>query len=469
MSVRLDAEPREAGTRFRLFPQPPFLSPDRPPETVRVSSAAGTVGPGPSDRRMYVIDPVGKEDSYGLQRGPMGSPYLYLPPWDGPVAAPATPDRAGHFDHIPVGTPAFEAAHVFGTARFVLDVWEGYFGGRIPWHFRSHYRRLEIVLMRELNNARMGYGFLEVGRERADDGTIVPYSLHFDVIAHEVGHALIFAVLGMPREGATRGEFYGFHESAADLVSLVTVLHFGSVVEDLLNNTRGNLYRLNRLNRIGELSENEQVRLASNTRTLWDFADGWDDEHDLSEPLTGALFDVLVDIFHEALLARGLIDPRLEAFADVAEYNPAMDEAIQAGFDRAYGRNPEGFRDALTEARDIMGSYLADSWQRLTADHLGYDDVAMALLETDRRLNCGRFSQAIINNFRARGVGTVRIGPPLAGWNEGSHAFSDRTLHPGHVAGLPDMPFRERMGMAGFGKRVTGVVGLSRRRLERAW
>jgi hypothetical protein len=37
--------------------------------------------------------------------------------------------------------------------------------------------------------------------------------------------------------------------------------------------------------RFAELACNEQIRLASNAVKLSAFADGWDDEHDLSQPL----------------------------------------------------------------------------------------------------------------------------------------------------------------------------------------
>ena len=54
------------GTRFLLFPQPPFLDNFAEPEIVTVSSPAGSIGPGPSDERMYAIHPVGKELQYGF-------------------------------------------------------------------------------------------------------------------------------------------------------------------------------------------------------------------------------------------------------------------------------------------------------------------------------------------------------------------------------------------------------------------
>src|SRR5215468_9002284 len=78
-SVVYDSDPIRArcGTRFLLFPQPPFLKHYRTPVSVRLSPRAGTVGPGPADARMYVIEPVGKPQPYGIVPGPFGTPFVY--------------------------------------------------------------------------------------------------------------------------------------------------------------------------------------------------------------------------------------------------------------------------------------------------------------------------------------------------------------------------------------------------------
>ena len=79
------------------------------------------------------------------------------------------------------------AAHMYGTLRFVLDVWEKYFGGPIPWHFEEDQRRLELVPLVEWNNAHSGYGFIETGFARPTEPDRQPFCLNFDVLAHELG------------------------------------------------------------------------------------------------------------------------------------------------------------------------------------------------------------------------------------------------------------------------------------------
>ncbi|MFW8594456.1 hypothetical protein [Cribrihabitans neustonicus] len=418
------------GTRFLLFPQSPFLTEEPVLELIEISAPPGTVGPGPSDPRMYAVDPLGKTVPYGaLIAGPAG-PQMYLPPWGGPRGPAAAPDAEGHFLHVTPDDPGFEAAHLFASAHFTLDVWEFYFGHELPWHFARDFDRLELSLLPGLDNAHIGWGFLETGGSHEHGGEYRPYSLNFDVVAHEIGHAIIYSVVGMPSEETAPGEYYGFHESAADMVSLLAALHFGSVIEVLLEQTRGNLYTFNQLNRFAELSENAQIRMAANTRVLSEFAGGWSSEHALSEPLTGALFDILVDIFHERLLVHGLITPEMEDLSDHLEGSPEYGAVMQAQFDARYALDPEGFRIALIEARDFMGSYLAGAWQLLEADCLSYAAVEEALLHVDREITGGAFASIIEGNFRMREIGLVRPGPRLADGGEDSHAHSVRVRVP---------------------------------------
>ncbi|WP_415715206.1 hypothetical protein [Roseibium sp.] len=417
------------GTRFRLFPQPRFLEDFQEPETVFVSSPAGTLQPGPADERMYTIFPIGKPRPYGIAPGPADRGDVLAPPWTGDAHPPAMPDADGHFDYLEPGTEQFEAAHLFGTVRFVLDIWEDYFGRQIPWHSARHYDRLELTILPSLENAYSGYGFLEMGGDRKHGG-YKPFSLNFDVIAHEVGHAIIYSEVGVPDPENATGEYFGFHESAADLVALVSSLHFNSLVDHLLDNTRGNLYRLSTITGMAELSGNKQIRIAANDVRLSKFAEGWIKEHKLSQPLTGAFFDILVDIFHECLLDYGCISPEMEDLSDKLLATPDYAPVMQELFDQAYEVQPENFKLALIDARDILGTYLADTWQKLDRNDLNFVDVARAFEQVDRSHTNGRFQKLIRGNFDLRDIGWVEVGPQLEPLQKDSHANSVRTLMP---------------------------------------
>ncbi|MBX5216325.1 MULTISPECIES: hypothetical protein [unclassified Rhizobium] len=433
------------GTRFRLFVQPPFEDARSSPEIVEVSSPLGSLTAGPADDYMFVVEPVGKISPYGVNHGPLGTPYMSLPPWTGKILEPAAPDERGNFDHLRPSMPAFEAAHVFGCVRFTLDVWERYLGQPLTWHFRAHYDRLEISILPQWDNAQYGYGFLEVGSQFEKDGRILPFSLDFDVIAHEVGHAIIFSVLGVPRPGTEYPEYLGFQESFSDCVSLIAAMHFPSVIENVLEETRGNLYRANRLARFSEFSPHRQIRSANNKRTMAEFTRAWKDEHELSQPLTGAVFDILVDIFHESLVARGLISRDVEDLSDIAEFDPTAEAPVQLAFDRAFARNPDGFVEALLDARDIAGTYLAETLWTLAPDFLDYGDVAETMLAVDRKETGGQFAGIITGNFGQRAIGKLHAGAHLKGSEHRSHFHSARILLPRDHLNLPKMSYREKV------------------------
>jgi hypothetical protein len=421
------------GTRFKLYPQPGFLDDFKTPDIVTLSAPAGTIGPGPADVRMYTLFPIGKPRPYGIAPSPQHGGRALSPPWHGDIHPPAEPDENGHFDYLEPGTPQFEAAHLFGTTHFVLDIWENYFGRPIPWHFQSVYKRLELSILPSLENAYSGFGFIEVGGDTRS-GIFRPFSLNFDVIAHEMGHLIIYSEIGLPDPKLSQGEYWGFHESAADLVALISSLHFDSLVNSLLDSTSGNLLTYNVLSRMAEIEPHQQIRIAANNVRLSEFAAGWRKEHLLSQPLTGAFFDIFVDIFHEMLLEQGVITQEMEDKSHELLISPEQAPALQTLFDTAFNLNPQGFKDALLLTRDIVGTYLADTWDRLTPENLTYLRVARTFEQVDVETSGGRFEKLIRGNFDMREIGHVRVGPQLAPFGEHSHVKSVRTQVPRGIA-----------------------------------
>ena len=412
--VNLDFSGR--GTRFRLFPQPPILPGFREPETVWISLPPHSIGPGPADDRFYVANAVNKRRHYE---------YPYLPPYRDAVHAAVRPGPGGHFDHLEPDSPQFMAAHVYGTLRLVLDIWEGYFGRPIQWHFSNDYPRLELVPWVEWNNAQSGWGFIETGYRVTEQGTRVPLGLNFDVLAHELGHTILYSEIGIPPEGQVTAEYVAFHESASDLVAIVAALHFHTIVDMLLRNTSGNLYVRNLLNRIGETSPTEQIRLASNLLKMADVPDlrtpveqlSQPERHRMGEPLTGAVFDVLVEIFQQNLVDARLISSDLDERSRRESIEPTAFDAIQYEFDRAFRANPDGFAQALIDARDYMGVALARTWNRLNWN-LSFIDVGRCLLLADAEMSGGWYQQEILQAFSWReiaGLSPARIQNSRAG------------------------------------------------------
>ena len=176
----------------------------------------------------------------------------------------------------------------------------------------------------------------------------------------------------LPPPDRVSAEYLAFHESAADCVAMIAVLHFDSVVDGLLRSSRGNIYLPNELNRIGELSDTEQIRLASHSLTLADVPDLRTPAAALTQPRTphdGPAADrrrvrpAGGGVPGDPRARSGFISRELDELSRQEEDAPV--EEVQAGFDRAYAGRHDAFKAALLDARDYVGRLLAGTWRRL--------------------------------------------------------------------------------------------------------
>ncbi|WP_243368808.1 hypothetical protein [Microvirga solisilvae] len=383
---------RDFGTRVRLFPQAPFLAGFTEPEVVWLSPPAGSIASGPADDRMYVVDAINKDEPYA---------FPYLPPYRGLARAPVEPDASGHFAHLPPDSRDFLAVHMYGSVRRVLDIFESYLGRRIEWPFQRDYPRLEIIPLIEWDNAQSGYGYIEFGRFSSAEGKFHAFGLNFDVIAHEMGHTILFSLLGFPTSGQMPLAFRAFHEACADVTALIGLLHFDSVLDRLLRSCRGNIYTINELNRLAEISETKQIRLASNNARIWEVGD---EPHELSRPLTGACFDVIVYLYASELRERGLIPSDLWSLAFETNKIGAAADDVSSAFARLYENRHFAFKAALMEARDIFGRSLVAAWQTLPSDQVTFEAFGAALLSACSGISGEQHLDEIREIFRWRGI-----------------------------------------------------------------
>ncbi|MEL7526272.1 MAG: hypothetical protein AAFN16_10905 [Pseudomonadota bacterium] len=380
------------GTRFLIYPQVPHVAGYEKPETVWISTPPGEIKAGPADRRMYVVDPLFEKPVYE---------YPYQPPFVGDSFPPAEAGPDGHFDHLDPQSREFVCAHVFATIRRVLDIWESYLGHEIIWHFAQTYERLEIIPQVNWHNAQSGYGYMEFGIERGDRESAYPYALNFDVIAHEFGHALIFAEMGTPTSAASR-QYFGYHESVSDLIALISLLHFDSVLDRLLRSTNGNLLTMNELNRIAELAGDKQIRTASNDRKMSTVSDA---VHDLSKPFTGAIFDTLVELYHRDAVDRGLVDLPKEVSHDrLFELDHHEIELIGTRFAEAYAARSFLLKSTLENARDLLGSAIARSWSSLDPNTLNYAVAGAAIADQFDEMGAPDAGDILMENLEWREI-----------------------------------------------------------------
>jgi hypothetical protein len=224
------------------------------------------------------------------------------------------------------------------------------------------------------------------------------------------------------------------------------------LITHLLEETHGNLYVFNELDRFAELSPHDEIRLASNDIKLSKFTAGWDDEHALSQPLTGAIFDIGVDIFQELLVERGLIPREIAEATRRVREEPEIATMVQPAFEAAFASQYDGLRAALADARDYVGFALAATWQQLKADNFSYVDVAETLIAMDQIMSGGRFRRAMVESFMWREIGSATVGPRLRPPDARSHTHSARTITPEIGNFLPRMTYRERAIAAGLAR-----------------
>lgn len=396
MSQFLDAQARENGTKFLVYPQNKKLRGFEQPEVVYINFPPGSIQAGPEDEKMYVVDAKDK-----LQ-------YKFVwekPPYKGSRFPPVQPNEEGHFDHILPNTRAFSSTVMYATVRRVLDIWEDYFGHSIQWYFHKDFDKLELIPRVEWANAHSGNGFLEFGFGRNPDRSIDhsnPYCENFDVLAHEMGHTIKNSTIGQPksRDTDTR-EYHGHHEAFGDLVAIVSVMHFHSVINHILKNTKGNLFSVNELSRMGELSQSREIRMAFNDIKMSDVDDP-SEEHMLSQPFTGGAFDILVEVFQHNLIERGFISEKLGKRAFHAKGSEI--DAVQNEFNQCYQGKEAEFKEALLDARDYFGKLMAKAWSNTSPDNLSYGEVLNNIIEADKELNEGKYNQTILDCFDWREI-----------------------------------------------------------------
>ncbi len=124
--------------------------------------------------------------------------------------------------------------------------------------------------------------------------------------------------------------------------------------------------------------------------------------HKIGQPFTAAVFDILVEVFHESLVDRGAISRKLDdqARANLTDKNEL--KKVQDGFDAAYQRDSEKFESALLFARDYMGERLVKSWKRLDVDRLTLWSAAVSFMTVDRSLTGMKYQEIIRECFRWR-------------------------------------------------------------------
>jgi hypothetical protein len=212
-----------------VLAQDPTVVGPKGPVRARIPVPAERLQRGPRGHRFAVVD---EEAGAGQAAEPVvltdGDPWTYVDRWRRASQGRLAQD------------PGFRAQNVYAVAAHTLALVEQNLGRPVPWF--SGTPELRLIPQAEVKAAAFYsreqgavlFGWLPPFGDRPALHT----ALSYDVIAHEVTHAILdglrprFADPGLPDQLA-------FHEALADLVALLSVFTLDGVAEALLGSVDG--------------------------------------------------------------------------------------------------------------------------------------------------------------------------------------------------------------------------------------
>lgn len=288
------------GPRVLIYKQDPSVG----EIGVRKAFLPGLVSTGPRDARIT-----------------SGTPGLM------PVAANAF----GDFIQVP-GTEAFDAVHCFAIVRMTLTMYQralstGGAPSTLPWQWNG-VKNADPVSVFPHGLPDVMNAFYSRNLKSIKFGDFVPSGTStrvftcrsLDIVSHETGHAILdglkplwIGASGPPQTG-------GLHESFGDLTAIFLALSQLDQVEAIIAQTKGNLHDKTFLSDLAEqfglaLGRPNGLRNADNDLKV---SEAGTEVHAISQVFTGAIYDILADIF--AFERKPTIKDDAAVLYEVAEY-----------------------------------------------------------------------------------------------------------------------------------------------------
>lgn len=222
--------------------------------------------------------------------------------------ATITPNAMGDFIQVP-NTDAFDAVHTFAVVRQTLTMCQRALNGAaIPWQWNSSVNTDPISVFPHAgdtmnafysrNEKALKFFFFN----KPGDPTTAPKIFtcrSLDIVAHEAGHAILDALKPGWLAFGNPPQTGGLHESFGDLVAIFLALSQLDQVEAIIAQTKANLHNKTFLADLAEqfglaLGRPNGLRNADNDLKLSEVGT---EVHAISQVFTGAIYDILADIF----------------------------------------------------------------------------------------------------------------------------------------------------------------------------
>ncbi len=223
---------RQETVLMTVLAQDPSVPDGHLPLAARIPVPADRLQRGPRSHRFHVVDVgVGTNRAGDPVKLHDEDPWTYADRW-------ASPDLAAD---LPANRE-FRAQNVFAVAAHTLALFERHLGRPIPWQsgWPHLYLLPEAKLEGNANYSRTHAGVLFGWLPKVGELPGVYTALSYDVIAHEVSHAILdglrprYIEPGLPYQRA-------FHEALADLVALFSVFDLKGVAETVLGGREGKI------------------------------------------------------------------------------------------------------------------------------------------------------------------------------------------------------------------------------------
>jgi len=223
---------------------------------------------------------------------------------------PVTPNAFGDFVAQP-DTPQFDAVHTFAVVRQTLTMYQRALSAAgaempLPWQWNSSVDTAPLqVFPYGLPNVMNAFysraqGCLKFGDFIPTGQTARVYTCRsFDIVAHETGHAVLDGLKPQWLQASNPPQTGGLHESFGDLTAIFLALSQLDQCEAVIAQTKAKLHDKTFLADIAEqfglvLGTTTGLRNADNDLTL---TDAGTEVHALSQVFTGAIYDILADLF----------------------------------------------------------------------------------------------------------------------------------------------------------------------------
>jgi hypothetical protein len=223
---------------------------------------------------------------------------------------PVSPNAFGDFVAQP-NTPQFDAVHTFAVVRQTLTMYQRALSAAgsampLPWQWNSSVDTAPLqVFPYGLPNVMNAFysrsqcclkfgDFIPTGQKDR-----VYTCRSFDIVSHETGHAVLDGLKPQWLLADNPPQTGGLHESFGDLTAIFLALSQLDQCEAVIAQTKAKLHDKTFLADIAEqfglsLGTTTGLRNADNNLTL---SDAGTEVHALSQVFTGAIYDILADLF----------------------------------------------------------------------------------------------------------------------------------------------------------------------------